>query len=135
MSVIAIRAALETGLTAISPALGTATENGPVYTPVAGTPYQRVRLVWAKPKNDEQNRFYMDRGFMQVDLLYPPGQGTAPLETRFQLIRATFYHGASFTSGGVKVNVGETSELGPELNEPDRYARACRVPFYAHITA
>ena len=50
MSIVAIRALLESRLAAITPALATAFENFP-FTPINGTPWQRVNLMAAQPLN------------------------------------------------------------------------------------
>jgi hypothetical protein len=50
MSLAQVRAALETALNSISPAIDTAWENAP-YTPVDGTPYQQATLLRAQPDN------------------------------------------------------------------------------------
>ena len=50
MSVVAIRAALEARLNAMTPTLDTAWENT-TFVPKEGTPYQRVYLLPAIPEN------------------------------------------------------------------------------------
>lgn len=135
MSVVAIRPALETALNAMSPALGTAFENGPVYVPATGTPYQRVNLILAEPSNNENNRYHMERGFLQVTLCYPQGAGPGAAAARAELIRATFYRGASFVSGSVTVTIDRTPEIAPAQIVDDRYVIPVRIRFYAHITA
>ena len=52
MTIVAVRAALETALAAMSPALPLAYENVP-YTHVPGTPFARVYLLPARPENPE----------------------------------------------------------------------------------
>ena len=44
MSLISIRSALEVALNAMTPSVSTAPENAP-FTPVAGTPYQKLYLM------------------------------------------------------------------------------------------
>lgn len=128
-----VRAALEVALAAMSPALGTAWENVP-YSPVTGTPYQRVNLLLAEPANDEiGGGIYMEQGFMQVSLAYPLDTGSAAAAARADLIRSTFHRGASFSASGVTVNIERTPEIAPARIEEDRYVLPVKVRFYAHI--
>jgi hypothetical protein len=128
----AVRAALESALAAMSPALATAYENAP-FTPVAGTPYQRATLLLAEPANPVVGAgFYTEQGFMQVDLCYPLGAGPAAASNRAELIRSTFHRGASFTASGVTVNIERTPEIAPGRVEEDRYVIPVRIRFYSH---
>jgi hypothetical protein len=132
MSIVAIRAALEVALAAMSPALATAYENAP-YTPVAGTAYQQVWLLPATPANIEFSSVYRQDGLLQVDLKYPLNAGPAAAAARAELFRTTFIRGASFTASGVTVHINGTPEIMPARIEEDRYVLPVRVPFYAHI--
>lgn len=134
MSLIAIRAALETALNGMSPALDTAYENA-AYTPTPGTPYQAVSLLLAQPIDNEVGRPHVEHGFLQVTLRYPLNAGPADAAARANLIRSTFYRGASFTSGGVTVTVNLTPEILPANTESDRYVVPVRIPFQAPIAA
>lgn len=134
MSALAIRAALETALAAMSPALATAWENTP-YTPVNGTPYQRVNLLLADPSQPEIGRMTQERGFMQVSLAYPLNAGPSAAATRAELIRDTFYRGRSFTASGITVTIEKTPEISPAMIEPDRYVLPIRIRFFANYTA
>ena len=130
MSVVAIRAALETALNGMT-ALATAYENAP-YMPVAGTPYQQVHILFADPDNLEYGSRHRELGYMQVKLMYPLQVGTATVAARAELIRTTFYRGASFTSSGVTVIVEKTPEVGSGQVEGDRWAVPVRVRFFAN---
>lgn len=132
MSLASIRAALETALNGISPAIATAWENTS-YTPVAGTPYQQVFLLTAEPANIEIGPGYIDRGIFQVSLFYPKDKGSQDAIARAELIRSTFPFGASFTSGTVTVNIIATPEIGPARPEDDRFMVPVRTRFSAHI--
>jgi hypothetical protein len=132
MSAVSIRAALETALNSMSPALATAWENI-AYTPTPGTAYQRVNLLMARPENAETGPRYLERGFMQVTLSYPLNTGPAAAATRAELIRSTFYRTATFTSGGVTVSIDQTPEVAPAMIEGDRYEVPVRVYFFAPI--
>lgn len=127
----AVRIALEAALAAMTPNLSTAWENVD-FSPVNGTPYQRVFLLAAEPDNPEMGRLATERGFLQVSLCYPLGNGPADAMARAELIRTTFYRGASFTASGVTTVVEKTPEIGPAQIEPDRYVVPVRIRFYAH---
>jgi hypothetical protein len=132
VSAVLIRAALETALAAMSPSLATAYENAP-YTPVVGTPYQRVTMLLAQPANDEFSAVHREEGFLQVDLNYPLNAGPAAASTRAELIRTTFPRGTSFTASGVTVNITRTPEIMPGRTEEDRFVIPVRIQFHSHI--
>jgi len=132
MSVVKIRAALETALNSMSPALSTAFENT-LFVPVAGTAYQQAHVLFASPDNSEFGSRYREMGFMQVKLMYPLSVGTATVAARAELIRTTFARGNTFTSGGVTTIVNKTPEIRPGNVEGDRYAVPVIIEFYANI--
>lgn len=134
MSLAAVRAALETALQTITPALTTHHENVP-FTPTPGTPYQSVALLVAQPRNDEVSRSWVEQGLFQITLRYPVGTGPATATARAALIRQTFYRGASFAASGVVVSIVRTPEILPAFVDGDRFALVVRVPFEAPITA
>lgn len=134
MSLVAIRAALETALSGMSPALATAWENVP-FAPVNGTAYQRVFLLAAEPDNPEMGRFTTDRGYMQVSLAYPLDTGPNAAQARAELIRDTFYRGASFVSSGITAQVEKTPEIAPARIEEDRYVVPVKIRFFANYVA
>jgi hypothetical protein len=129
MSIIKVRSALETAVNAMTPSLATAWENTP-YTPVTGTPYQWVSILFAEPDNTEIGRQYKEQGYMQIKLLYPVGTGSNAANTRADLIRTTFYRGSSFFNGGVTVIVKNTPSIVNGYNEDDRYCLTVKVPFF-----
>lgn len=131
MSLLAVRNALEAALSAMSPAMASAWENAP-YTPVAGTPYQRVYLLAAEPDNPEMGGHVTERGFMQVSLCYPLDTGPGAAMARAELIRATFPRGAAFSASGVTTQIERTPEIAPAMIEDDRYVVPVRVRFFAH---
>lgn len=134
MSLVLIRSALEVALAAMSPALATAYENAP-YTPVAGTPYQRIHLLAAAPENPEMGRFTRDHGYLQVSLAYPLNAGPAAATARAELIRDTFYRGRTFTSGGISTVIERTPEIAPARIEDDRYVIPVKIRFFANYVA
>jgi Bacteriophage related domain of unknown function len=131
MSLVSIRAALETALLAMTPAIATAPENTP-YTPTVGVPYQRIYLLAAEPLNPEMGTHTTERGFLQVSLAYPLNTGPAAATARAELIRDTFYRGRSFVSGGVTTIIEKTPEIAPAMIEADRYVLPVRIRFFAN---
>ena len=132
MSVIAIRAALETALNAMSPALATAWENAS-FTPVNGTPYQEVHILFARPGNYEFGSRHQEQGYVQVKLMYPQAVGTAVVGARAEMLRTTFKRGNTFLNGGVTTMVTGTPEVSAGRTEGDRFAVAVKIPFNANI--
>ena len=133
MSVILIRAALETALNSITPAMATSWENYS-YAPVAGVPYQAINLLFVQPENPTfGSAFHREVGYMQVTLNYPLQVGPTTAATRAELIRAKFFRGASFTSGGVTVVIHRTPEISSGRVDGDRWAVPVKVFFYSDI--
>jgi len=133
MSALSIRTALQTGLAGISPALDTSWENQ-AFTPTAGTAYQIVHVLLAEPDNAVYGSEHTEVGYMQVRLMYPPQTGPGAALTRAELIRATFYRGATFSSGGVNVIIMRTPEIMPGTVEDGRFQVVVKVRFFANIT-
>ena len=129
-----VRAALETALNGMSPALATAWENV-AFTPTAGSAYQRVTFMPATPVNNEISANYREEGILQIDLCYPINTGPAAAEARAELTRSRFRRGTSFASGGVTTTVSDVPEVHPGRIEGDRYIRQIDVPVFAHVTA
>lgn len=134
MSLPLIRTALETAIAAMSPALATAYENAP-FSPVVGTPYQRVYMLTAQPDDIVMgNALWVEQGVFQISLFYPLDFGPGAAEARAELIRSTFYRGASFSSGGVTVLIDRTPEIAPAIIDEDRRVVPVRVRFQATLT-
>lgn len=134
MSVVKIRAALETALNGMTPALSTSFENVQ-FTPVARTPYQQAYVLFAPPINKEFGSGHIENGYMQVKLMYPLSEGTSAIAARAELIRSTFKRGYSFTNSGMTVTISETPEVAPGAVEGDRYAIPVKVRFFSCIAA
>jgi len=132
MTILAVRAALETALAAMSPALALAYENMP-YAPVPGTPFAYVNLLPARPFNPEFGGLQIEQGYMRVRLAYPLDTGPAAASTRAELIRTTFARGTSLAASGVIVTIPETPEIEPGRVEDDRYVIPVNVRFTAQI--
>jgi hypothetical protein len=135
MSLLLIRAALETALAAVSPAVATAYENAPFTVPAPNVPYQQATLLPAEPDNPEIGPAYFERGLFQVNLFYPKDGGAAAAAARAALIRAAFPFGSSLVNGGVTVNITATPEIGPARAEDDRFFVPVRIRFHAYIAS
>jgi hypothetical protein len=134
MSTVSIRAALESALAAMTPALDTAFENASFLPPAASTPYQQVNVMFAEPRNPVfGDAMHRESGIMQVKLLYPLQAGTKDAATRAELLRSTFYRGASFTKSGVTVVISETPEVAAGGAEGGMWSVPVKIRFYANI--
>lgn len=133
MSSILIRAALESALAGMSPALATAWENVP-YTPVTGTPYQAAFLLMARPAKMVMDQgIRREQGMLKVILRYPLNAGPSAAQARAELIRSTFYAGRTLSASGVTVTIDGTPEIAPAAVDGDRYAMPVNVFFYSNI--
>lgn len=125
---MSIRSILETALLAITPSIDTVFENGE-YTPVEGTPYQRVFFLYAKPDNNYINSAYDQQGYMQINLTYPEMVGAAAIEVRTGLILAKFKAGLKLSD----VHIPSTPEIGQGSNQDGRFVVPVFVNFLQHI--
>lgn len=133
MSIAIVRRALEKHLATLSPNLQTSYENA-TFTPVAGTPYQRLNLLPNTPDNSIQgSATYFERGIFQVTMAYPLGTGPAASEAQAQLIRAHFKRGVSMVESGVTVIVMDTPRVSPSMVDGDRYSTPISITFQAQI--
>lgn len=132
MSFTKVRAALETAVQGMSPALATAWDNTP-YTPVPGTPYQRVSIITADPENPQYGSGFQELGIMQITLFYPSMQGSQAVNTRIDLIRSTFKRGSTFSNGGVNTIVQRTPSISVSYNDGMHFAIPIKIYFYANI--
>ena len=132
MSIASVRAALETKLATITPAIATAYENTP-YTPVSGTPYQACYLLPVTENPTMGDGYYRLAGIFQVTLFYPLQTGPAAAAARAELIRTAFKRGTSMVSGSVTVIVERTPDILQGRVDGDRWALPVRVRFFAGI--
>ena len=133
MSIVNIRAALESRLSAMTPALATAWEGVP-YTPVTGTPYQQVNLLLSATENPTLgDAMYRVTGFLQVLLCYPPGTGPKAASARAELVRNQFQRGLGLSSGGTDVLIDRTPTIAPAIIDGDRYRIPVTIYFSADI--
>ena len=131
MSLLKIRASVETTLNGISPAIGSAWENVK-YTPVVGTPYQ---LVYLKTVPDNPNFGIKTRwnGALYVRLMYPQSAGPNAITTRAELILTAFRRGTRHTKDAVTCIVHETPEFNTEGNDGDRFTGLVKIRFTTNL--
>ena len=129
MSQLTTRAALETALDGMSPALPTAWENV-AFTPPS-TPYQRAHVLFATPDNAVIGNEWMERGIFQVTLCYPLQTGDAAARGRVSLLRTTFYRGRTLTSGGTRVIIERTPDAGSGTADGDRWVVPVRIRWFS----
>lgn len=132
MSLVKIKSALEVALESLSPSIDTAWENLD-FNPTPGSAFQEVFILFAQPENFEYGSSHRELGYMHVALNYPLSLGSTALLIRAELIRSTFYRGASFTNSGVTVIISNTPEITPSKIEGDRYIAIIKVRFFANI--
>jgi hypothetical protein len=134
MSAIKIRAALETALNGITPTIATAWENSAFLSLASSVPYQQVNVLFAEPDDPTYgDTYHLEQGFMQVKLMYPLQAGSLAAMTRAELIRMTFYRGASFSNGGITVVISRTPSISPGNVEGDRWAVIVKIRFTAQV--
>jgi hypothetical protein len=133
MSIPNIRDALEAALASIMPAIDIVHENQG-YKATPGRPYCEVYLRVAEPSNPAiGDGFFQEQGFLQVNLKYPPGDGTLAAAIRAEAIRALFRRGATFTDGGVTVQIDRTPEIGAGAVEDDRWKQIIKIRWHADV--
>lgn len=103
-----IRAALETRLNALLPAISTAWENVE-YKPLQNVPYQQVNMLYATPNNVTLGceRYYA-LGVLQIVVNYPLNSGSTAAEDRANLLVTHFKRGTVATHAGQSVMITNT---------------------------
>lgn len=135
MSEVLIRKALEKRLNGMTPALATAWENAS-FTPVTGTPYQRVNLLPATPDNPTiGGNYYLAQGIFQVTLCYPKGGGPSLSAARAEMVKSRFQRALSMTESGVTVTITRTPAIMPAFIDDDRYCIPISIRYHAHINS
>lgn len=133
MSQVSISAALEVALNAMTPALDTAWCNAAYIPPAVSRPYQVAWMMYGTPVNRELGRRYEENGYLQVDLMYPLQAGSSAAWARGELIRQTFYRGATFSSGGQTVTIMNTPSINNGQVEGTRWKVTVKIPFHAFV--
>jgi len=131
MSLLKIRAALETKLNTISPAIATAWENVK-YTPQPNIPYQLVFLK-AIPENPNFGIKTRYNGLLYVRLMYPQSSGVNAITTRAEATLTAFRRGTTAIRDGVECVVYETPEFNTEGNDGDRFAGLITIKFHTNL--
>lgn len=134
MSYQLIRAALESKLNAISPAVSTAWENVP-FEPAIGQMYQRAFMLPAGADNTTfGNTLRRESGIFQVSVCAPLGNGSYDAITRAEVIRNWFYRGLTLTQSGVLVRILRTASIAPAITEEANYVVPVSIPYFSDIT-
>src|SRR5574344_3052064 len=111
MSIIDIKNAFEAKLLEMTPAISTIYEASPC-KPVAGVPYQAVRLIPQTPDNPVvDGPFYREQGEFQIFLAYPSNQGTGDVLRRAQMVRDLFKRGTTLTKNGLSILIYRTPTI------------------------
>ena len=132
MSIESIRAALETQLATLTPALDTVHENE-AYAPTDGVPYQRVDLLIAQPDSPLMGAGRREQGIMQVTLRYPRGDGARDITARAEAIRDAFPKGAEFAAGSYRVTIFDSPYLGNGFDSEQRWCVPVRVFWHSNF--
>lgn len=115
-----MRQLLETRLNTMNPSLPTAWQNIP-FTPVIGTPYQRVAILPVAPDNSVMGQhFYFEQVIFQVVLCYPENAGSSAAMTRAEAIRTWFKRGTTMV-GAFTVIVKDTPAIAPAMSDAGWY--------------
>lgn len=133
MSELTVKAALESALDELLPAIATARENVHFEVPAPDVPYQRVDMLRNTPDNPEIGSGHQLLGILQVSLFYPANAGSGAALTRAQQIRDLFYRGLSITQGGITTTIENTPEIGSGSPDGDRYMVPVRIRWFASI--
>lgn len=121
MTIALIQAALEQRLATLTPALATAYENA-TFTPVTGTPYQRINMLVNRPVDHAVTLDVTEqRGIVQVTLMYQQGTGRGAAQARAALIADLFKPPLTLTNGAVKVELVKTVHVGGGMPDGDRW--------------
>ncbi len=131
MSIANVRAALETALSGMSPAISTVYENTQ-FTPTVGTPYQMAHLLPAEPNDLERGIVGKDQGIFQITLMYPLHVGTGDANARAELIRSTFYKKATFSAGGQNIIISKTPYIGQGVVDGDRWRVPVKITWFTN---
>jgi hypothetical protein len=133
MTIAKIRAALETRLGTVTPAIPVAYENT-AYSPVAGVMYQRANLLPNTPDDGQiGSSVYMEKGIFQVTVCAPMNNGPAAAEARAQLVKDAFKRGTSVVNGGVTVIIMNAPSVSSAMIDGDRFCIPVSMRYQAQI--
>lgn len=105
------------------------------YKPIAGTPYQTAEIIWSTPDDAELGgTTFMQAGYLQVVLRYPPGGGSSAAVERTEALAARFFKKATFTKDGIVTTIESVAHVLTAFEDKDdRYAVPVRIPFNATL--
>lgn len=134
MSLIDIRSMLETQLSTLTPKVSTQYENV-TFTPVTNVPYQSVNLIMNEPDDPTigSSGLYREKGFFQITLRYPLGNGTTQAMTQAEAIRHIFAQGTVLTKNGFRLICTRTPYIRVMPNEVDRFVVIVRCSFTVDV--
>lgn len=119
MSIVLIKKALQKHLDTM-PALATAYSSAS-FTPVQGTPYQRVQIIPRQPENPTfGDSYYREVGSFQIFLAYPSNKGESQVLERAELVQKHFARGTTLTEGAIEVNILRTPQIAGSTIAGDR---------------
>ena len=131
--IVNIRDALESALASIDPTLPIVYENTS-YEPQQGVPYCEAFLLTAAPDNSTLgDGFYQEQGVFQVTLRFPLDEGTLACATLAGQIRELFKRGATFTAGGISVQILRTPTVLQGLPDNGRWRQDVRITWNAGV--
>lgn len=129
MSLAKIRAALESRINGMASALPTAWENI-AYTPTADEPWQRVRLLLNDPIDHATTADIVEqRGFLEVLLHYPQGDGASAAMAQAGLVAARFAPVQTLTSSTTRVEISQTARIGSGFLYEGWYVVPVSIPW------
>lgn len=133
MSIVKIRAALETHLAGMAGVLSTSYENAQ-FLPVSGTPFQKVNLLPATTENPSIGAgLHRELGVFQVSLYYPLNAGATACATMAENIRTRFARGTTITKDSVTVMIDSTPSISSGVVDGDRWFVAVSIDYSADI--
>ena len=129
MSLISIYNAFDEHIGTVAPTIDTVHE-GQSYTPTAGVAYQELFI---KPAIDE-NLFigdvgYSSKGFFQITLRYPTGEGLGNILTRVEAYKALFKKQFELTKDGLKISILKDLQVVNLGVDGDRLVYAIRANY------
>jgi hypothetical protein len=133
MSIVKIRAALESHLAGMSGVLPTSYENAQ-FLPVSGVAFQKVNLLPADTENPSIGaELHRELGVFQVSLYYPLNQGATACATMAENIRTRFARGTTITKDSVTVMIDSTPSISSGTVDGDRWFVAVSINYSADI--
>jgi hypothetical protein len=133
MSLLKISAAFEKKLKALDPTFPTALENIN-FTPVTGTPYQRIRVLPATPINPTMgDNYHRENGFCEIIIFYPVNTQRGAAQAKAEAIKNHFPRGLALTEAGQIIKIDRTPSISAAIQDGDRYALPITISYYSEI--